>query len=177
MLQAAVDAVQEFHTAKNVDFKQLLPLASNTLRDFPELAHAIASMRQASKKALKAFKVMVEHSKMDYKLELGGKGATQTPPDYRFLRFNLVAEEASVELLTALMDGDEISLLDALADAVYVIIGTALTYDLPLEAAFAEVHRSNMTKKVTGARLEDKGSEYSPPDLARILREHRNGNL
>ena len=51
---------------------------------------------------------------------------------------------------------------------------------LPLDKAFAEVHRSNMTKRVQTndpdkARVRDKGPGYEPPDLARVLEEHRHG--
>ena len=72
----------------------------------------------------------------------------------------------------------EALVLDTLCDAVYVHLGTALTFDLPIVAAFAEVHRSNMSKRkqstdLTGDRVKDKGPEFSPPDLVRVIREYR----
>jgi predicted HAD superfamily Cof-like phosphohydrolase len=48
------------------------------------------------------------------------------------------------------LDGGKSSSLEALAkelaDLLYVIYGTADLLDIPLEAVFAEVHRSNMSK-------------------------------
>ena len=42
--------------------------------------------------------------------------------------------------------GDLVGIADALADIVYVVYGTALTYGLDLDAVLREVHRSNMSK-------------------------------
>lgn len=92
-------------------------------------------------------------------------------------RAHLMVEELS-ELMAAMREGDEVKALDALADLLYVVLGTADTFDLPVAAAFAEVHRSNMTKEAQAddperARCRDKGPRYSPPDLEGVLREHR----
>lgn len=92
-------------------------------------------------------------------------------------RLHLIVEEVA-ELAEALRDGDEAAALDALADLAYVTVGTAVAYGLPLAEAFNEVHTSNMTKSVGGeGRLWHpvKGLDYRPPDLARILREAREG--
>lgn len=92
--------------------------------------------------------------------------------DPRFLRTHLILEETA-ELLEAMGRGDELLLLDALADLIYVILGTAIMFDLPLAEAFVEVHKSNMTKKVrTDSRCRDKG-DWSLPDLKTILERHR----
>lgn len=89
-------------------------------------------------------------------------------------RLHLIVEEAA-ELAEALRDGDELGVLDALADLAYVTIGTAVAYGLPLAEAFNEVHKSNMTKSVEskGGRLWHpvKGPDYCPPNLGKILRE------
>lgn len=85
-------------------------------------------------------------------------------------RLNLIAEEAQ-ELTDALLCGDSVAIADALADLAYVVIGTAITYDLPLPELIAEVHRSNMTKTF-GGHKPVKGPQYSPPDLGRIIKEH-----
>lgn len=90
--------------------------------------------------------------------------------DDRLLRAHLMCEELS-EILDALLRCDEVGLLDGLADLEYVTTGTAVTFGLPLDAAFIEVHRSNMTKKVTvGSRIRDKGEDYSPPDIEGVIR-------
>lgn len=57
---------------------------------------------------------------------------------------------------------------DALADLLYVVIGSALQWGIPLERVLAEVHRSNMTKTAGDKRADGKilkGPGYSPPDL------------
>ena len=99
--------------------------------------------------------------------------------DERGLRSHLCVEELG-EFIIAMADCDEEKTLDAAGDLLYVLFGSALTMDLPLEAAFVEIHRSNMTKRrqstdPDACRVRDKGSSYVPPDLASILRAHRDG--
>lgn len=99
--------------------------------------------------------------------------------DYRALRMHLILEEAA-EVMEALAARDENLLLDALADLSYVTVGTAVTYDLPLEWAFAEVHASNMTKAPrsdSDPRVRQKGTSYVPPDMESVLATHRRGIL
>jgi hypothetical protein len=93
------------------------------------------------------------------------------------LRPHLTLEETA-EWIDALIDGDEERALDALADRLYVLFGDAATYDLPLEAAFAEVHWSNMTKEKqpddpSAARVRAKGPNYVPPNLRKVLDDYR----
>lgn len=72
--------------------------------------------------------------------------------------------------------GDEQSLLievaDGLADLLYVTFGTALSFGIPIESVFAEVHRSNMTKSVLGhdsvGKKVEKGN-YSRPQIGTII--------
>lgn len=102
------------------------------------------------------------------------------PAELRFLRAHLVTEEAA-ELTKALYFGDVVQASDALCDLLYVTYGTALALGLgsKLEALFAEVHRSNMTKDAspdataqvnpTGNRVLRKGPNYRPPLLEPIL--------
>lgn len=59
-----------------------------------------------------------------------------------------------------------------LADLMYVTIGTAVTFGLPLEEVFAEVHKSNMSKLGEDGKpiyREDgkvlKGEDYREPNL------------
>ena len=90
-------------------------------------------------------------------------------------RLHLLIEEID-ELVDGLAGGYEIVVLDALADISYIIEGTAVIYDLPLAAAFWEVHRSNMTKnKNAKFKTKDKGKgpTYSSPNLAKVLEEYR----
>lgn len=88
--------------------------------------------------------------------------------DNRMLRAHLMCEELS-ETIAALIRKDELALLDGLTDLLYVVIGTGT--NLPLEEAFEEVHRSNMTKtkKANDVRLRGKGDKYQKPDLRKVL--------
>jgi predicted HAD superfamily Cof-like phosphohydrolase len=84
------------------------------------------------------------------------------------LRVKLIGEELK-ELETAMRDGDEVSVLDALCDLQYVLSGTVLECGMQelFSSAFAEVHRSNMSKAcVSQEEAEDTvdyyGSETHP---------------
>lgn len=67
---------------------------------------------------------------------------------------------------------DRKKLTKELADLMYVTIGTAVTFGLPLREVFAEVHKSNMSKLGPDGKpiyREDgkvlKGPNYKEPDL------------
>jgi predicted HAD superfamily Cof-like phosphohydrolase len=90
-----------------------------------------------------------------------------------YLRSHLQLEELGEEH-EALAKGDKLKLLDALADLLYVVEGTAVCYGLPIDAAFLEVHLSNMTKErvpddAHSSRLRKKGPHWVPPDLESVL--------
>jgi predicted HAD superfamily Cof-like phosphohydrolase len=83
----------------------------------------------------------------------------------------LIAEELG-ELALAIANRDKVMIADALGDLIYVVFGAAVTYGIPLQQVFEEVHRSNMTKAVRqpdDIRLRNKGDSYQPPDIAGIL--------
>ena len=93
----------------------------------------------------------------------------------RVLRIKLLHEEY-VEYLEAEASSDIVAILDALADMVVIICGTALKYELPLAAAFLEVMHNNMTKvgpdgkvlrRDDGKIMKPEG--YKPVDLIPIL--------
>ena len=92
----------------------------------------------------------------------------------RQLRMNLLAEEYN-EYLTGELNNDIEEICDALADMAVIILGTSLSYGIPLDKVFEEVHRSNMTKVVDGkvVRRADgkitKGPNYEPPNIKKIL--------
>lgn len=106
--------------------------------------------------------------------EKGGRSPSDTHFDPRLLRAHLILEEIG-ETLEGLALKNEVKTLDGMADACFVLSGTGVTFDLPLDEAMQEVTRSNMTKGVrTGdVRLRNKGESYEPPDLARVIAEHR----
>lgn len=97
--------------------------------------------------------------------------------ELRGSRAHLVMEEVA-EWLEALATGDEIKILDAMADLQYVLFGSAVSFDLPLGEAFVEVHASNMTKEKQpddphAERLRSKGPNYRAPDLRAVLELYR----
>ena len=93
--------------------------------------------------------------------------------DNRLFRVHLILEEVT-ELVEALLVRDEVDLADAIADVLYVVFGTALTYDIPIEEIWAEVQTSNMSKAPrTDHRIRDKGASYVPADFKEAIRVGR----
>jgi predicted HAD superfamily Cof-like phosphohydrolase len=93
------------------------------------------------------------------------------------LRIELIEEEVNRELLPAMRANDLVSIADAMADSIYVIVGAALEYGIPLDKVWAEVQRANMTKcdiftgkvkyREDGKVLKPDG--WQPPNIAAIL--------
>lgn len=101
------------------------------------------------------------------------------------LRERLINEEAT-ELFDCMDLRDLVGIADALADLLYVVYGTAVSYGIDIEPIFDEVHRSNMTKfsapgayaetcDETGKSIKDAGGKtlkppcYEPPRIAPLL--------
>ena len=91
------------------------------------------------------------------------------------LRVALLEEEVG-EFVAASEKGDLVGIADALADIVYVIYGTALTYGINLDTVLREVHRSNMSKLGSDGKplIRDDGKvlkseKYFPPDIESVL--------
>jgi predicted HAD superfamily Cof-like phosphohydrolase len=103
---------------------------------------------------------------------------TIPPPGVRELRVNLIQEDL-LELDIALNDRDLVETADALADLLYVVLGTAVACGIDLGPVFAEVHRSNLSKFIDGHRREDgkwcKGPSYSPANLRPIIERQMKG--
>lgn len=97
-------------------------------------------------------------------------------PERVDLRVSLLLEEAQ-ETCAAMIAGDMDEIADGIADTIYVAIGAALEFGIPLERVWAEVQRSNMAKvdPVTGkvVRREDgkilKPEGWTAPDIAGVL--------
>ncbi len=87
------------------------------------------------------------------------------------LRVRLIHEEFE-ELKEAMAQGDLTAVAKEMADLLYVVYGTAVSYGIEMRPVFQEVHRSNMTK-VGGHKREDgkwvKPATYSPAQIAPIL--------
>ena len=91
------------------------------------------------------------------------------------LRHELIHEEVD-EFEEAMFNSDQVEMIDALCDILYVTYGAASAMGVDLEPFFDEVQRSNMTKVGLDGKVlkRDDGkvlkpSTYSAPDLRGIL--------
>lgn len=93
----------------------------------------------------------------------------------RHLRKILLQEEVD-EYLNAELEHDIVEIADALADIIYIACGTAVSYGIPLDKVFEEVHRSNMAKLVDGKPLKREDGKvikpvgWTAPDVAGVLK-------
>jgi predicted HAD superfamily Cof-like phosphohydrolase len=110
----------------------------------------------------------VKDFQIAFGLNVGAKPKLPLDPE-RQLRIRLLREEFEEYLVGEDRD-DIVEIADALADIIYIACGTAVSYGIPLDRVFAEVHRSNMAKLVDGKpiRREDgkilKPEGWAPPD-------------
>lgn len=96
------------------------------------------------------------------------------------LRVALMEEElnGTDELVESIQKQDLIGIADGLADLLYVVFGTAVTFGIDIQPIFDEVHRSNMSKLGDDGKpiVSDgtdgypagkilKGPNYSPPQI------------
>ena len=102
---------------------------------------------------------------------------TPNPVDERtrVLRERLIHEEFE-ELKEAMAHRDLAAIAKELADLLYVVYGTAVSYGIDMGPVFREVHRSNMSK-IGGYKREDgkwiKPPTYSPAAIEPILKRQR----
>ena len=98
--------------------------------------------------------------------------------DYH-LRYRLGKEEL-LEYLDACKDNDIVEVTDALADQLYILLGTMVAHGMQgiIKDVFNEVHRSNMSKLGEDGKpiyREDgkvlKGPNFSKPNLEQFLAE------
>jgi predicted HAD superfamily Cof-like phosphohydrolase len=91
------------------------------------------------------------------------------------LRLRLIEEEFE-ELRAAMAQDDLTAVAKEMADLLYVVYGTAVSYGIDMQPVFQEVHRSNMSK-VGGHKRADgkwvKPPTYSPAALEPILEAQR----
>ena len=96
--------------------------------------------------------------------------------DVYVLRRKLIEEELD-EYFNAACNGDRAEVLDALCDLTYVLMGTVLVHGMGdvFDAAFAEVHRSNLRKFPDGVALRRadgkviKPDSWTPPNLEQFV--------
>src|SRR5688572_2931201 len=103
---------------------------------------------------------------------LVNKTPTVPGPGERALRRALIDEEVNKELGPAIMEGNLVKIADGCADAIYVILGTAVAFGIDLEPIWDEVHRTNMAKEGGGQRADGKimkPAGWRPPDVRGLL--------
>ena len=114
------------------------------------------------------------------------------PIEVKRLRYKLIKEEVDETFVAmGFFSPDEHTVLqfheqhqnldeiaDGIADAIYVLVGTAVSYGIPIDRIFREVHRSNMTKTAVKAKEGEKygtktpkGPDYIAPNIKGILTE------
>ena len=91
------------------------------------------------------------------------------------LRIRLIQEEFD-ELKESMANGNLAAVAKEMADLLYVVYGTAVSYGIDMKPVFQEVHRSNLSK-VGGYKRADgkwvKPPTYSPAKLEPILNAQR----
>ena len=96
---------------------------------------------------------------------------TEIGEDTKRLRVRLIQEEFD-ELKESMEAGNLAALAKEMADLLYVVYGTAVSYGIDMEPVFREVHRSNLSK-VGGDKRADgkwvKPPTYSPADIQPII--------
>lgn len=94
------------------------------------------------------------------------------------LLFQFIQEQI-VQLDEDDIDINLVGVADALADKEYINHGTALSFGIPLDAVFHEVHSSNLSKldemgmpifREDGKAM--KGPKYQPPNISKVLMEY-----
>jgi len=95
------------------------------------------------------------------------------------LRVRLIQEEFD-ELKEALAQENLAAVAKEMADLLYVVYGTAVSYGIDMQPVFEEVHRSNLSK-VGGHKREDgkwvKPPTYSPARVQPILDAQQDRSL
>lgn len=111
-------------------------------------------------------------------MKAAGQAVKQVPAlpsdTQAFLGINLIAEELEELRMSLYVHKDLLQTYDALCDLMYVTLWLANACGLDMQAGFAEVHRSNMTKFIDGHRDPEtgkwkKGPSYSSPNLQPLL--------
>lgn len=104
---------------------------------------------------------------------LVNKRPTLVDPATFKLRYGLIWEELQ-EFVQAYENSVIVGVADALADLLYVVYGTAVSFGIDMQPIFQEVHRSNMTKgdpqvvKTPNGKIL-KGENWKPPRVGHLV--------
>lgn len=95
--------------------------------------------------------------------QLVGENPEFPDKEIRNLRKRLLTEEFK-EYIIGEDNNDLENVAKELADIIYIVCGTAVSYGIPLDKVFAEVHRSNMDKLVDGKVIYRDDGKVLKPD-------------
>ena len=160
-MNRTIDLVAEFHLAFDA-----------YMQDTPEVPEMWASNMRHMRRLAALLNVVSHDAWIVAERECLSHGGQQA----LFTRVGLMAEELA-EVVEGFANGDIVEVLDGLTDLQYVTDGTWLALGLAdvKDQAFAEVHRSNMTKLVAGRPIVDsagkvqKPAHWSAPNLAQFV--------
>jgi len=91
-----------------------------------------------------------------------------------FYRTHLILEEFA-EMIVAFNKNDKIKCADGLGDLLYVVLGFAVVYNLPVKQILKAICESNLTKKKrtkNNLRMRDKGKKFKPANIKQILENY-----
>lgn len=93
------------------------------------------------------------------------------------LRIKLINEEVNKELIPAMEANQLVEIADGIADAIYVLVGAAIEYGIPLTRVWNAVQKANMAKvdpttgkvrkRADGKVLKPEG--WKAPDIVAAL--------
>lgn len=127
-------------------------------------------MRKQLKQVLKFHQLFHSH--------IGTVPSKEIPNKVKQTRIRLIKEETK-ELIHAIESESVASIAKELADVIYVVLGTVISFGLQdkFVSIFDKVHQSNLSKldrngtfqlQKSGQKVQ-KGSSYEPPDIESIL--------
>ena len=107
------------------------------------------------------------HAKMNYPV---AETPTMVDWEMRQQRYAFMREELE-EYMRAAENANFVEIADALADLLYVTLGTAAVFGIDMQPVFSEVHRSNMTKTPLDpvTKKGGKGPGYEKARIADVL--------
>lgn len=134
-----------------------------------------AREREAFRLGIQNLSDCVAHFRECFGLPMSPRPALLSPADSS-LHLRLLREELR-ETEQAIEENNLPEIADGIADVIYICVGMALHYGIPIMDVLIDVHNSNMSKLGADGKplyREDgkvlKGPNYYPPDPAYILR-------
>lgn len=119
---------------------------------------------------------MVTEFHVKYGHLISTEPTTEIPVVVKQLRMSLIKEECEELISKGIEKNNLVEIADGIADLVYVVVGTAISYGIPFDRVFQEVHRSNMTKTPVKAQggnkygtKTPKGPDFLAPDIESIF--------